>query len=216
MRSIRRWSVLGAASAALLVPLLAGAADSDEPCPECREARTICLRAAHAAHRVCRDGCADAVEAAVDRARLICREEGLDREACGEVIHHAVAAAFDACRNHCREAREHARERCRQERLECREACGPPVDLTCATGCYDDFGMCREDLEACASDCRERVHAAVADCREALSETDDHAAFRDCVGEARRLGHECAEDCHAEIPCGPELRVCLGECTLEP
>ena len=120
MRSIRSWSVLGAASAALLLPLLA-AADSDEPCPECQEARTICLRAAQAAHRVCRDGCADAVEAAVDRARRICREEGLDREACGEVIHRAVAAAFEACQDHCRRAHERAHERCQQERLECRE-----------------------------------------------------------------------------------------------
>ena len=216
MRSIRNWSVLGAAAAALLLLPLFAAADSDRPCPECQEARTICLRAAQAARRVCRDGCAGAVEAAVDRARRICREEGLDREACGEVIHRAVAATFEACQDHCLRSHERAHERCQQERFECREACGPPVDLTCATSCTQDFATCREILDACTSDCRERVKAAVSDCREASSETGDGAAFRDCAREARRLGHECAEDCHAEIPCSRELRACLGDCTLEP
>lgn len=205
----------------LLVCFAAGSAFADEGgedslCQEeCKEARHICRKAAHAVHRICDYGCGDEISAATQRARAFCEEEGLEGRECARVIRRAVHAAKDECREDCASARKRARNVCHDEIKECKRACRPPIDRECAGECRDDFAGCEEDLEGCVDGCAVAKKEAVEACREQIADVCDPEAYKACVKEARVEARMCAEACHGEISCGEDLRECLGGCVID-
>ena len=206
----REMAVTTAATLLLLVSV--GSARATPDSPVCREAHANCLDEATHAGKVCRQECQTEIQDAMAAARAVCDEQGLDDEACRDLIHESIRAVAGECRRECKAARSGDRRECRHAGRECRQAVVAPLDDECVAACRDDFGACRDEQRPCQDECRSETRDAIAACR------DSGLGFRElliCVREAHRAAHVCSLECHDAGMCHGDLRECLNECPVE-
>lgn len=210
--------ILFSGAALALIALAAPPARATDPqCRrECVEARRTCHRAGHVAHEACQHRCATAVQDALARAREVCLRESLTPAQCALRIREATFAASLTCRTDCWQVRGRALARCGEEVAECAVACND-LDPSCVQTCRSEAAECRADLGGCAKGCADGLRQRIAECRaEAQQQTCKVESYAACVQEARRSAASCADECHAGLECGGELRECLQGCAPVP
>ena len=211
MVEIRRAMAVSAVLSLLLFSSVGNAQAAPEP-RECREAHASCLDEAGAAGQVCRQDCQADVREAIATARAVCEEQGLEGEACRELIHESVKAVAGECRRECKAARKEDRRECRQANRECRDAVIDPLDDECVAVCRDDFGACRHEQRPCHDECRASAQDVIDSCRDSGLGPRE---LQRCIRQAHRDAHACSLECHDAYMCHGDLRECLRECPVE-
>jgi len=210
---MRRILLSGLALTAIAVAAVTSAVAQTSPGPvdrecakQCRDDYRTCVGAAGHEARLCRQECADLIQAAKDT----CANDS-DSTEC-----QAARDAAHDCMQECAKALQLALAECRDDLRHCLESCPkppPPKDPACLKDCRLGLGSClekaRETARECAAACRPRVVAAREACAAAPQSEECKAARQ----EAALCLRPCAEQLNTDTrKCNADAQNCVHAC----